>query len=123
MEERDVFRVIHKHVVRQFPKKCLMCGQRFDTLKKYIRSTESIGNPHSFDSEIDNSHIREPLGGIWFSTCTCGNALAITSEGMRADMLLKLIKWARNESCRKGISVDELLGRLLLLQNKDDFKQ
>lgn len=114
MDKSDVLRILCRQAIKQFPKKCLVCGRKYNSLKKYLQLTSHIGNPHIFDTEQENFELNEPLGGVWFSACMCGNTLAITSGGVSSDTAEKILRWARGESFVSGISVDEFFGSLII---------
>ena len=112
MTEKQVIRIIRAHIERQFPKDCLTCGRRFSSLKEYLENTTHLGDPHSIDAALGDWQPKRPLGTFSCADCSCGNTLVISSHGMSIVTMWRLLRWARKESSRREISVDELLSYL-----------
>jgi hypothetical protein len=53
-----------------------------------------------------------PLGPIAHAICLCGNTLTIGSEGIPKAQLVELIKWAKADSQRQSIGMNEVLRQL-----------
>lgn len=68
-----------------------------------------MGNPVSYDAEQDDWTPTRPLGTQALANCTCGSTLAIDSSGMSLWTLWRLMRWARHESRRRGITMDQML--------------
>ena len=51
----------------------------------------------------------QPVGTATYSNCPCGTTLALGSRGMPLLRLWSLYNWARTETKRRGITMDELL--------------
>ena len=110
MTEDDAVQIVRSYIEGLFPKVCPKCGTRFDSLREYLQTTAHLGIPYLYESPGDaNSN---PLGPIAYATCTCGNTLTIGSEGMPRDQLVELIEWARVDSQRRSIGMNELLRQL-----------
>ena len=112
MTEDQVINIIRTNVEQQFPKNCNTCGRRFSSLKEYLQNTVHVGNPHSYDAEIENWRPHNPLGTFSFSNCKCGNTLVLGSSRMSAVTMWRLLWWARKEKSQRKISVNELLNDL-----------
>jgi len=107
----DVVRIVRSYIEGLFPKVCPKCGRRFDTLREYLRSTTHLGSPNLFEAPGDEMSAN-PLGPIAHATCLCGNTLTIGSEGMPKAQLVELLKWAKAESNRRSIGMNEVLRQL-----------
>jgi len=53
-----------------------------------------------------------PLGPIAHATCLCGNTLTIGSEGIPKAQLVELLQWAKADSHRRSIGMNEVLRQL-----------
>ena len=53
-----------------------------------------------------------PLGPIAHAICLCGNTLTIGSEGIPKAQLVELIQWAKADSHRRSIGMNEVMRRL-----------
>jgi hypothetical protein len=109
MKELEVIAIVRKHVEQKFPMTCSTCGHRFASLKEYLEYTTHLGNPISYDAESGNWRPWEPVGTLSFANCRCGTTLSLSSHGMGLFTLWRLLRWAREESSCRGISVGELL--------------
>ena len=109
MTELQVLNIIRDAVDRQFPKTCKSCGFQFNSLKEYLLNTTHNGSPHSFDAELNNWRPLKPYGTFSFSDCSCGNTLVIGSSNIKVPTMWKLLWWARKESSRRNISINDLL--------------
>jgi hypothetical protein len=107
--EAEVITIVRGHIERQFPMNCSMCGHLFASLKDYLEYTTHLGKPVSYDADTEDWRPLEPLGTLSYANCQCGTTLSISSEGMGLLTLWQLLRWARNESSRRGISMGELL--------------
>lgn len=109
MNENKAIEIIHNFIDSTFPKTCPNCGMTFNSLAEFLRNTNSIGDPVSYDAEFDDWMPKNPIGSISFSNCKCGSTISISSKGMDRWTLWKLMLWARTETWKRGISVNELL--------------
>ena len=109
MNEEDVVTIVRAHIERKFPMDCSKCGHTFASLKEYLEYTTHVGNPVSYDAELQEWLPAEPMGTLSFANCRCGTTLAISSHGMGVTVMWRLLRWARGESARRNISVAELL--------------
>jgi hypothetical protein len=110
MTEDDAVRIVRAYIEGLFPKVCAKCGQRFDSLRDYLRSTTHLGSPNVYESARQAS--QNPLGPISHAACTCGNTLTIGSEGIPKAQLIELLTWARAEAERRSIDLNQLLREL-----------
>jgi hypothetical protein len=109
--EDDVVRIVRSYIEGLFPKVCPKCGMRFDTLREYLRSTTHLGSPNLYEAP-DGEMSSSPLGPIAHATCLCGNTLTIGSEGIPKAQLVELIQWAKADSHRRSIGMNEVLRHL-----------
>lgn len=86
-----------------------MCGRVFGSLTEYVRVTSHVGQPVSYDAENDDWKPREPVGTFAVALCPCGTSLAIGSGGMRLTTLWRLMRFARTETRRRGITLRQYL--------------
>ena len=112
MTEDQVINIIRTNVEQQFPKNCNACGRRFTSLKEYLQNIVHVGNPHSYDAEMENWRPHNPLGTFSFSNCKCGNTMVLGSSRMSIMTMWRLLWWARKEKSQRGISANELLNDL-----------
>ena len=49
------------------------------------------------------------LGTTSMANCVCGSTLAISSRHMGLTKMWKLLKWARKEKKKRGVSIDDIL--------------
>ena len=87
MTEDQVINIIRTNVEQQFPKSCNACGRRFSSLKEYLQNTVHVGNPHSYDAEIQDWRPQNPLGTYSFSDCKCGNTMVLGSSNVEVETM------------------------------------
>ena len=104
--------VIRAHVERKFPKTCSLCGRVFSNLADYLRGTRPIGQPVSYDAALDDWKPKDPIGTYSMVVCACGTSLGIDSSGMPLVMLWRLMRFARTETRRRGVTVSAFLGEI-----------
>lgn len=109
MTEAEVISIVRRHIERQFPKSCTTCGVIFHDLADYLRNTTHLGTPTSYDAEIGEWTPRHPIGTVSVANCRCGTTLAIGSDGLGLWTMIRLLHWARKETRRRGVSIQELL--------------
>jgi hypothetical protein len=97
------------HIEGKFPKTCSNCHRVYATLAEYLLATRHVGAPISYDAEEGDWTPTEPLGTQSLANCSCGSTLAIGSSGMNLWTTWRLMRWARNESRLRGISIEQLL--------------
>ena len=112
MIEAEVIRQMREHLEGLFPKDCMNCGRRFDTLRDYLKRTTHYGPAMPYDAMSGDWRPVKPIGMVTLATCPCGNTLTLTSRGMPLKQLWILMAWARKETTRRGISPQELLNYL-----------
>jgi hypothetical protein len=112
MTEHEVIEIIKNHINRQFPKKCNACGRIYQSLADYLKNTNHLDDPISYDAESGNWQPTKLAGTASFANCQCGSTLVIDSRGMEFSTMCRLLLWARKESWKRGISIRELLSYL-----------
>jgi hypothetical protein len=111
VNEDDVVRFVRFYIEGLFPKVCTRCGKRFGSLREYLQLTRHVGNPVLYEV-LAAATCDDPLGPISHANCPCGNTLTIGSEGIPAAQMVELLKWARADSIRRSIGVQDLLRHL-----------
>ena len=104
-------RIVRSYIEGLFPKVCPKCGRRFASLREYLRSTTHLGSPNLYEAPGDEMS-SNPLGPIAHAICLCGNTLTIGSEGIPKAQLVELIQWAKTDSHRRSIGMNEVMRRL-----------
>ncbi len=112
MNEDEVGRIMRRYIEGLFPKVCSNCGLRFNSLREYAQITTHKGDPVSYDAALGEWNPSQPLGTLSFANCPCGSTLSISSEGMLAAQMLQLLDWARSETERCAVNMQELLRQL-----------
>ena len=110
--EAEVVRTIREHLERQFPKVCSVCKRPFATFREFLLTTTPIGSTMSYDVQLGNWKPVQPLGTATYANCPCGNTLALSSAGMSLGRLWPLMNWARVETARRGLTLEQLLNYL-----------
>ena len=110
--EAEVVTIVRDHIERRFPMNCSMCGHLFTSLKDYLEYTTHLGRPISYDADARDWRPLKPLGTLSYANCKCGTTLTIGSKGMGLLTMWRLLRWARNESSSRGISMGQLLDDL-----------
>jgi len=110
LDRSEVVRIIGAHLEALFPRNCPKCGTRFADLADYLRVTKHLGEPVTFDDVQDLP--TSPLGTMSLANCSCGTTLSLGSKGMPAETLLQLMRWARDEAGRRGITIGRLLAEV-----------
>jgi hypothetical protein len=101
--------LVRAHIERKFPKACGMCARVFLDLPDYIRNTRHVGQPVSYDAALGDWKPKEPVGTFAIALCRCGSSVAIDSSGMPLLTLWRLMRFARSETRRRGVTVSEFL--------------
>jgi hypothetical protein len=101
--------LVRAHIERKFPKACGMCARVFLDLPDYIRTTRHVGQPISYDAALGDWMPKEPVGTFAIALCTCGSSVAIDSSGMSLLTLWRLMRFARSETRRRGVTMSEFL--------------
>jgi hypothetical protein len=109
MTDDEVIQMMREHFEGLFPKVCANCGRRFETLREYILDTEHLVGTISYDAEEGDWETTQPIGGVALANCSCGNTLALTTEGMPLSKIHLVLKWIKVESERRGLSPMELI--------------
>jgi hypothetical protein len=105
----NAIRMTRAHIEGQFPKTCPSCQKVFATLADYLLETRHVGAPISYDADAGNWAPTEPVGTVSLANCSCGSTLVIDSDSMGLWTMWRLMRWARHESRRRGITVGQLL--------------
>jgi hypothetical protein len=109
MDENKVVEIIKEYFEGQYPKTCSNCGMVFNSIAEYLRNTTHLGDPISYDAEMDDWKPEEPIGTLSFSNCKCGSTLAVSTKDMDRLTLWRLMLWLRLEAWKRGISMNELM--------------
>ena len=112
MNENDVIDILIKSISKQFPKNCTCCKKQYKSLKQYIKETDRIGKPVSYDAERDNWLPIKPLGTVAMANCSCGTTLAVSSKGIGIFAMWRLLRWAKKETKKREISPSDLLDEI-----------
>jgi hypothetical protein len=112
MNESEILDMLQAHLVKQFPKKCNTCGRIYVSLADYLRNTEHVGKPISYDADRGMWQPSKPVGTFSMANCSCGSTLNISSKGMNLITLWRMMNWARHETHKRGITVRDLLDDL-----------
>ena len=105
----DAARLVRAHIERKFPKTCNTCGRVFSNLPDYIRGTRHVGQPVSYDAALNDWRPKDPIGTHAIALCSCGTSVAIDSSGMSLVTLWRLMRFARSETSRRGVTMSEFL--------------
>jgi len=65
-----------------------------------------------YDADLGDWQPLKPLGTMTFANCPCKNTLVLSSEGMPLVQLWSLLRWARAETQRRGMTPQQLLNYL-----------
>jgi hypothetical protein len=109
MRFEDAARLVRAHIERKFPKSCNLCGNVFSNLPDYIRGTRHVGQPVSYDAAANDWRPKDPIGTYAIALCSCGTSMAIDSSGMSLVTLWRLMRFARSEIQRRGVTMSEFL--------------
>lgn len=112
MNEAEVIRQIREHLDGFFPKYCMNCGRSFDSLREYLQSTTFLGPTMPYDAMSGDWQPVNPIGTAAFANCPCGNTLSLTSTGMPRKQLWLLMDWAKKETSKRHMTLQELLNYL-----------
>lgn len=107
--DAEAVKIMRAHLEGLFPKICPTCQRCFTTLRDYVLHTERVGTTVSFDAEMGQWDTKNPIGTVAHANCPCGTTLALTSEGIPLDQMKRLLDWARTETHRRGLSLQQLL--------------
>jgi len=109
MKKSDAVKITRRYIEGQFPKSCPNCKKEYATLYEYLKGTSHQGSPISYDASEGNWKPKTPLGTFSMANCSCGNTLAVDSGRMNLFTMWKLLRWAKKETNKKGISISKLL--------------
>ena len=123
LSEDQVVNIIQTAVENLFPKDCGACNRRFNSMKEYLENTTHIGQPRSYDADMQDWQPSNPLGTFSFSKCNCGNTLALGSSSVEVETMWQLLAWVKKEGQRRGVSINELLNDLRAKMNAQVLKK
>jgi hypothetical protein len=109
LSDAEVICIVRKHIESRFPKDCLSCGRRYDSLADYLLRTTHVGDPVSGDKPFGDILPVTLVGTISYANCPCGSTLAIHSAGLDLMTMWRLLRWAAASTSRRGVSTGELL--------------
>jgi hypothetical protein len=112
MTEAEVIQEMRRHLDTLFPKVCPKCGRSFATLREYILTTKPHGAMMSYDAELGEWEPRQLSGTLALANCSCGNTLALSTEGMPLDRRRRLLQWIGIETQKRRLRPRELLDYL-----------
>jgi hypothetical protein len=112
LTEAEVVRMTYEHIRGLFPRNCAHCGQTFATYQEYVQKTTPIGEPVSYDIELDDWQPAETTGNFSFANCHCGNTIALNSQGMPLTQIWQVLNWVKEESEQRGVPASEILHHL-----------
>jgi hypothetical protein len=112
MTEADVIQAMRAHLEGLFPKTCPNCRRIYVNLREYLQVTTHLGPPMPYDAQNGDWQPLKPAGTMTFANCPCGSTLALSSNGMPLVQLWRLLRWAKTETARRGMSPQELLSYL-----------
>ena len=112
LSEDQVVDFIRSDFESQLPKRCAACGHLFKSVKEYIENTVHIGQPRSYDADVQDWQPSRPLGVFAFSKCNCGNTLTLCSSSVEDETMRQLLSWFKKEGQRRSVSISELLNDL-----------
>ena len=81
-------------------------------IREYLLITEHKGSAMPYDADLGDWKPLKPLGTFTYSSCPCGNTLALSSRGMPLSQLWSLLAWAKLETKKRGMSPQTLLNYL-----------
>jgi len=110
MTDDEIIKMMREHFEGLFPKVCPKCDRRFATLREYILDTQRIGGTISYDAEMGDWKTTQPIGAVAHANCPCGTTMALTTEGMPISQIHLVLKWVKEETKRRGLSPEELIG-------------
>jgi len=109
LSDRQVITIVRRHIESKFPKTCVACGRRYDSLADYLVRTRHLGDPVSADEPFDQVHQTNASAAISYASCPCGATLAITSSGFDFLTMSRLMHWAAALMARRKMSMREVL--------------
>ena len=112
MTEAEVIQAMRDHLEGLFPKTCPNCQRTYRSLREYLQVTKHHGLPVPYDAMAGDWQPFKPIGTVTMSNCPCGSTLVLSSEGMPAPRLWRLLNWARIETQRRNLSPQALLAYL-----------
>jgi hypothetical protein len=110
MTDDEIIQMMRKYFEGLFPKVCPKCSRRFATLREYILDTKPIGTTISYDAEMGDWATRRPTGVLAHANCLCSTTMALTTEGMPISQIHLVLKWVKEETQRRGLSSEKLIG-------------
>ncbi len=112
MTESEMITAIRAHTEAQFPRACPTCGHHFRDLEAWVRGTESVGEPRSFDADFGHWRPLSPIGTQVLVNCACGSSLALDTRGLPLLTLWGTMAWARDRAELEGTTLGAVLQEL-----------
>ena len=112
MIKEEVIRTLREYFESIFPKVCPNCRHCFSTLREYIQVTTRIVPAVSYDADRGDWETRQPVGSAVLAVCPCGNTIALTTEGMALSLRMKILRWLKTETRKRGLRPSDLLEHL-----------
>jgi hypothetical protein len=112
MTEAEAVSIMRNHLEGLFPKVCPSCKRFFATLQEYLQITQHLGPAMPYDADSGDWRPLRPLGTMTFANCPCKNTLVLSSEGMPIVRYWSLLRWARIETHRRGVTPQELFNHI-----------
>jgi len=109
MDETKVIKTIRAHLQSLFPKQCNCCNKTFATFAEFVKNTEHVGKPVSYDAEMGMFAPSNPIGALGMSNCSCGSTLALSSQGLHLTTHWQLLRWGQQETTKRGCSISDIL--------------
>lgn len=109
MTDEEVIETVRRFAERQFPRGCSGCGRTFPTLAHFLRETEHLGDPVSYDAEMGTWKPPKPWGTMTYANCRCGSTISVGSRGMGVATIWRLMGWLRRKRKETGKANGEIL--------------
>ena len=118
LQEEQILDIIHTAAEKLFPKDCASCGRSYSSIKEYLMNTVHLGQPRSYDADMQDWQPNSPLGTFSFSQCKCGNTITLSSSRVvDTETMWQLLSWVKKEAQRREIPINELLNELRAKMN------
>ena len=112
MIKEEVIWTLQEYFESLFPKACPNCKRCFSTLREYIQATARIVPAVSYDADRGDWETRQPVGSAVLAICPCGTTIALTTEGMALFLRMKILRWLKTETGKRGLRPSDLLEHL-----------